>query len=91
MSKLKTVLLIILVAVLVDFAVENPQPPPDLKLFKFVLGPVPTYLLAYLCLALGLVVGWTAHALRTSRKRRIAAAAAALASAQEKQKPQESQ
>jgi hypothetical protein len=91
MSKLKTVLLIILVAVLVDFAVENPQPPPDLKLFKFVLGPVPTYLLAYLCLALGLVVGWTLHALRTGRKRRKAAAAAALASAQEKQKPQESQ
>lgn len=91
MSKLKTVLLIILVAVLVDFAVENPQPPPDLKLFKFVLGQVPTYLLAYLCLALGLVVGWTAHALRTGRKRRKAAGAAALASAQEKQKPQESQ
>ena len=57
MSRLKTVLLIILVAVLVDFAVENPQPPPDLKLFKFVLGQVPTYLLAYLCLALGLAVG----------------------------------
>ena len=91
MPKLKTVLLIILIAVLVDFAVENPQPHPDLKLFKFVLGQVPAYLLAYICLALGLVVGWTAHAWGASKKRRKAAAAAALASAQEKQKPQESQ
>jgi cell division protein FtsX len=87
MSKLKTVLLILLVVVLVDFAVENAAPPPDLKLFKFALGQLPTFLLAYLCLALGLIVGWTAHVLRVRRKRREAAAAAALASAQEEQKP----
>ena len=91
MSKIKVVLLIILAAVLVDFAVENSQPPPDIKLFKFVLGQVPTFALAFICLALGLLVGWTGHALRSRRKRREAATAAALASAQEHQKPQESQ
>jgi cell division protein FtsX len=91
MSKLKAVLLVILAAVLVDFAVENSAPPPDLKLFKFALGQFPTFLLAYVCLALGLVVGWTAHVLRMRRKRRQAAAAAVPASTQEEQKPQGSQ
>ncbi len=91
MSKLKAVLLVILAAVLVDFAVENTQPPPDFKLFKFVLGQIPTFALAYSCLALGLIVGWTAHALRIRRKRREAAAAAALISTQEKPKSQEGQ
>jgi hypothetical protein len=91
MSKLKAVLLIILAAVLVDFAVENSQPAPDIRLFKFVLGQVPAFALAYICLALGLIAGWTAHVLRVRRKRREAAAAAALISAQEEQKPQESQ
>ena len=91
MSKLKTVFLIIVVVVLVDFAVENTQPHPDIKLFKFILGQVPTFLLAYICLALGLLVGWTAHAVRGRRKRREAAAVAALASAQQQQQPQESQ
>jgi len=90
MSKVQAVLLVLLAAVLVDFAVENTLPPPDIKLFKFVLGQVPTFLLAYLCLALGLVVGWTAHMLRVRKKRRKAAAAV-LASAQEEQKPQETQ
>lgn len=91
MTRLKAVLLVILAAVLVDFAVENTQPPSDIKLFKFVLGQVPTFLLAYICLALGLAVGWVAHVLRSRRKRREAAAAGALASAQEEQKPQQSQ
>lgn len=91
MTRLKAVLLVILAAVLVDFAVENTQPPLDIKLFKFVLGQVPTFLLAYICLALGLAMGWVAHVSRSRRKRREAAAAAALASAQEEQKPQQSQ
>ncbi len=54
MNKLKLVLLIILVAILVDFAAENPLPRLELKLFKFSLGQVPTFLLAYIGLALGL-------------------------------------
>jgi uncharacterized integral membrane protein len=91
MSKLKTLLLIILAAVLVAFALENSQPAPELKLFKFALGQPPTFALAFICLALGLILGWTAHALRIRRKRREAAAAAALASAQEEQHSQESQ
>ena len=41
MSKLKLVLLIILAGVLVDFAVENAQPAPAIKLFKFQLGELP--------------------------------------------------
>jgi hypothetical protein len=85
MQKLKVAFLVILAAVLVDFAVENTAPPPDIKLFKFVLGQVPTYLLAYSCLAVGLVVGWMAHALRTRRKKRETAAAATLPSAPEEQ------
>jgi uncharacterized integral membrane protein len=91
MAKFKAVLLVILAAVLVDFAVENTQSPPDIRLFKFVLGHVPTFLLAYGCLALGLVVGWTAHVLRIRTKKREAASAAAPASTPEKPKPQQSQ
>ena len=91
MSKLKAVVLVILAVVLVDFALENTAPPPDLKLFKFILGRLPTFLLAYLALALGLIVGWTAHVLKVRKKRRKTAAAAAPASAPEEQKPQESQ
>jgi uncharacterized integral membrane protein len=83
--KFKVLLLIVLAAVLVDFAVENSAPAPEIKLFKFILGQVPTFLLAYICLAVGLVVGWTAHALRIRRKKREAAAAAAIPSAPEEQ------
>jgi uncharacterized integral membrane protein len=85
MSKLKVVLLIILGAVLVDFAVENAQPALVLKLFKFPLGELPQFLVVYLSLALGLVIGWCAHGLRLRRKRRSAQAA----SAQQHQEPQE--
>ena len=74
MNKLKLVLLIILVAVLVDFAAENPLPRLELKLFKLSLGQVPTFLLAYISLALGLVMGWVGHVLRIRKKRRQAAA-----------------
>ena len=88
MSKLKVVWLIILGAVLVDFAVENLQPALVIKLFKFQLGELPQFLVVYLSLALGLVIGWFAHGLRLRRKRREAQAAQA-ASAQQRQEPQE--
>jgi uncharacterized integral membrane protein len=88
MSKLKMVWLIILAAVLVDFAVENAQPALVIKLFKFQLGELPQFLVVYLSLAVGLVIGWVAHGLKIRRKRRDAQAAQA-ASAQQHQEPQE--
>jgi uncharacterized integral membrane protein len=81
-------LLILLVAVLVDFAVENAQPALAIKLFKFQLGELPQFLVIYLSLAAGLVIGWVAHGLRIRRKRRETQAAQA-ASAQQGQEPQE--
>jgi uncharacterized integral membrane protein len=88
MSKLKLVFLIILAVVLVDFAVENAQPALVIKLFKFQLGELPQFLVIYLSLAVGLVIGWVTHGLRIRRKRREAQAAQA-ASAQQHQQPQE--
>ncbi len=82
MSKLKVALLIVLAVILADLAIENTQPHPAIRFFKYELGHLPTYLLAYLSLGLGIVIGWTAHALRIRKKRR----AAALASTQEEQK-----
>ena len=84
MSKLKVVLLIILAVVLVDFAVENAQPAPAIKLFKFHLGELASFLLTYLSLAVGVLIGWVAHGLRIRRKRREAQAGQA-ASAQQQQ------
>jgi uncharacterized integral membrane protein len=84
MAKLKLILLIILVIVLVDFAVENAQPVPPIKLFKFQLAVIPTYLLTYISLALGLVIGWLAYGVRVRRKRLEA-------STQERQEPQANQ
>ncbi len=89
MSKLKVVLLIILAGVLVDFAVENAQPALVIKLFKFQLGELPQFLVVYISLAVGVVIGWVAHGLRIRRKRREAQAAPT-ASAQQ-QEPQEDQ
>ena len=57
MNRSKLVLLLIVLAVLVDFALENPLPRLELKLFRFTLGQLPTFLLAYISLALGLVAG----------------------------------
>jgi uncharacterized integral membrane protein len=88
-NKLKLVLLIILVAILVDFAAENPLPRLELKLFKFSLGQVPTFLLAYISLALGLMMGWVGHVLRVRKKRRQAARA--LAQEQQAQQSQPGQ
>jgi len=88
-AKFKAALLIILAIVLVDFWFENQELAPMLHLFKFDLGQIPTFLLAYICLALGLIVGWLGHVLRLRKKRRQAEAA--LAAAQEKQEPQQAQ
>lgn len=85
MNKLKIILLVILVAILVDFAAENPLPRLELKLFKFSLGHVPTFLLAYIGLGLGLVGGWVGHVLRVRKKRRQAAAVLAQQQAQAQQ------
>jgi uncharacterized integral membrane protein len=74
MSKLKMILLLIVAVVLVDFALENPAPTQELKLFKFALGQAPTYLLAYGGVVVGLLIGWLGHALRIRKKRRLAAA-----------------
>ena len=86
MRKIKVVLLIILAAVLVDFAYENRQPALVIKLFKFQLGELPQFLVIYISLAVGVVMGWVAHGLRIRRKRR-GAQAAPTASAQQ-QEPQ---
>ncbi len=88
MTKLKMVVLIILAIVLADFAFENPQQLPVLKLFHFELGQLPIFLLAYLSLAVGLIVGWSTHALRARRKRRAAMAVEAASLQQQQQPPQ---
>ncbi len=85
MNKLKLALLIILVVVLVDFAVENAQPALAIKLFGLHLVELPQYLMVYLSLVAGLVIGWVAHGLRIRRKRREAQAAAAQTQQQEAQ------
>jgi uncharacterized integral membrane protein len=90
MAKLKLAILIIVAIVLLVFAVENGQPVPEIKFFKQQLGVMPTYLLAYISLTVGLVVGWVAHGLRIRRKRREAQAALA-ASAQQSQASQAGQ
>jgi uncharacterized integral membrane protein len=90
MSKFKMVLLIILAVVLADFAFENAQPAPAIKLFKFQLGELPQFLVVYISLAVGVVIGWVAHGLRLRRKRRGAQAAQA-ASAQQQQESQAGQ
>ena len=89
MSKIKLVLLIILAGVLVDFAVENAQLAPAIKLFRFQLGELPTYLLVYLTLVVGAVIGWGAHGLRIRRKRREARAGQV--SSGQQQEPHEGQ
>jgi uncharacterized integral membrane protein len=90
MRKLKVVLLIVLIVVLVDFAVENAQPAPAIKFFKFQLGELPSFLLIYLSLVVGMLIGWVSHGLRFRRKRREAQAAQA-ASAQQQQESQTGQ
>jgi uncharacterized integral membrane protein len=86
MAKFKLVLLIVLAIVLVDFAMENAQPVPAIQLFKFQLAVVPTFLVVYISLTLGLLIGWLACGLRARRKRQEAQAAEA-ASTQQRQEP----
>ncbi|HZE20976.1 MAG TPA: hypothetical protein VE082_02895, partial [Desulfobaccales bacterium] len=74
----------IVVAVLVIFAVGNSQPTPEIKFLKYQLGVLPTFLLAYISLAVGLIVGWVSHSLRIRRKRQEAQALQA-ASAQKQE------
>jgi len=74
-NRLKTVLFVILIAILVDFALENRGSTQDLKLFRFTLGQAPTFLLAYASVAVGLVLGWVGHVFRVRNKRRRAAQA----------------
>ena len=90
MSKFKAVLLVILTVVLAVFAFENAELAPAIKIFKFQLGELPSFLLIYLSLAAGMVIGWVAHGLRIRRKRREAQAAQA-ASAQQQQESQAGQ
>ena len=77
MNKFKMILLLIVLVVLADFAWENKAlQPQELKLFTFTLGQIPAFLLAYICLALGFLVGWLGHVLRIRKKKRQAAALA---------------
>jgi hypothetical protein len=76
MSKVKFLLLLILVGLLVDFAVENASLSPALKLLKFELGRLPIFLLVYGGLALGLLMGWLGHVLRVRRQKKAALLAA---------------
>lgn len=89
MNKFKLILLLILIVVLVDFALENPLPRLELKLFKMTLGQVPTFLLAYISLALGLVLGWFGHSLRIRKKKKAAAALSQEQQAQQSPQGQE--
>jgi uncharacterized integral membrane protein len=75
-SKFKTVLFVILIVILLDFALENHGWTQDLKLFRFTLGQLPTFLLAYASVAVGLVLGWVGHVFRVRNKRRWTARAA---------------
>ena len=77
MSRCKTVLFVILIAILLDFALENRGLTQDLKLFRITLGQAPTFLLAYASVAVGLVLGWVGHVFRVRNKLRRAAQAAA--------------
>ncbi len=75
MNKFKMTLLLIVLVVLADFAWENKVlQPQELKLFTFTLGQIPSFLLAYISLTLGLIIGWFGHALRIRKKRKQTAA-----------------
>ncbi len=89
MNKFKMILLLIVLVVLVDFALENPAPTQELKLFKFALGQAPTFLLAYGGVVVGLLVGWLGHALRIRKKKRQAAAVLAQEQQAQAQQSQE--
>jgi hypothetical protein len=72
-KKVKLVLTFIVIVLLIDFTYENLDPLQP-KLFKYNLGHLPAFLLAYIGIALGWVAGWVGHMLRVRKKRRQAAA-----------------
>ena len=72
MNKVKGVLLLLLGALLVDFAVENALPSPVLKLIKFDLGKLPIFALIYGSFGVGLLSGWLGHVLRAKRQKKAA-------------------
>ena len=74
MNKLKGLLLLLLGALLVDFALENAVAGPQLKLFHFELGRLPVYLLVYGSLIFGFFCGWLAFSLKARRQKQAAAA-----------------
>ena len=74
MNKLKGLLLLLLGALLVDFALENAVAGPQLKLFHFELGRLPVYLLVYGSLIFGFFCGWLAFALKARRQKQATAA-----------------
>ena len=76
MNKLKGVLLLLLGALLVDFAVENALASPVLKLIKFDLGKLPIFALVYGSFGLGLLSGWLGHILKAKRQKRATVLAA---------------
>ncbi len=77
MNRIKTVLFVILIAMLVDFALENGSSIQNLKLFRFTLGQAPTFMVVYASVAVGLVLGWVGHVFRVRNKRRRAVQAPA--------------
>jgi uncharacterized integral membrane protein len=87
MTKLKGLLLLLLGALLVDFAVENALPGPQIKLFRFELGKLPIFLFVYGSVLIGFLGGWLARALKVRRQKR--AAALALEKPEAPQAPQE--
>jgi uncharacterized integral membrane protein len=75
MTKLKGLLLLLVGAILVIFAVENALPSPALKLFKFDLGKLPIFALIYGSFVIGFLGGWLGHLLKAKKQRRAAALA----------------
>lgn len=73
MTKLKVLLLLVVGALLVSFAVENALPGPHLKLLRFELGKLPVFLLIYGSFGLGFLGGWLGHALKVRKQKRAAA------------------
>jgi uncharacterized integral membrane protein len=73
MNKFKGLLLLLLGALLVIFAVENSLPAPQIKLFRYQLGKPPVFLLVYGSLLIGFLAGWLAHVLKIRRQKRAEA------------------
>ena len=88
MNKIKYLLLLLLGVLLVDFAVENALPGPTFKLFHFEL---PIFLVVYISLALGILIGWLIHFLRAKKKKRAASSTPEQAQSQDTSQEQKYQ